>query len=99
MQAGAGGCEKLKIPVESPRVEKEIVIKETEIQDRLFSALTGMNKKVKKAKEPDVKPPEDKMPDAAQRTLLSTTSGRACCFVKIGCALLFDTVAAYGLLK
>ena len=48
------------------QVEKEIVKLEAERQDRLLSALTEMNKKIKKAKEPDVIPPEDKMPDAAQ---------------------------------
>ena len=77
-------------------VEKEIVKKDVEIQDSLFSEVS---KKIKKAKELDVKPPEDKMPNTAQRALLSTTSGRVCRFVKIGCVLLFDTAAAYGLFK
>ena len=48
------------------KVEQEVVKRDGEIRDRMFSALTEMNKKTKKAKEQNVKPPEDKKPDAAQ---------------------------------
>ena len=39
------------------------------------------------------------MPEAAENAHRLTVTGRVCRYVKIGCALVFDAVAAYGLFK
>ena len=44
-------------------------------------------------------PQEDKMPDTVQNALRYTTSARVCRYIKIGCASVFDTVAAYALFE
>ena len=44
-------------------------------------------------------PTEEKMPEAAENAHRLTVTGRVCRYVKIGCALVFDAVAAYGLFK
>ena len=96
-------CEQAQVDVErfqlKANVEKEIAKKDAELQVKLFSAVKEMSEKVNGMKEQDTTSPEDKMPDAAQNALRYTTSARVCRFIKIGCALVFDTVAAYALFK
>ena len=83
--------------------EEKIVKKDAEIQDiqaKFYSAFKEMKEKVERMKEKDTTPhaQEDKMPDAATRNVLRcTTSARRSRYVKIGCALVFDSVslAAY----
>ena len=59
-----------------------------------------MKEKVKRMEVKDETPPEEKMPDAATiNALRYTTSATVCRFINIGCALVFDAVAAYGLFK
>ena len=81
------------------KAEKEIAKSDAHIHARLFSALTDTNEKMKKAKGEDLKPAKQKIPEAARRTLLSTTGGQARRYIKIGCAFFLDAVAAYGLFK
>ena len=98
-------CEQAKADIErfqlKAKMEKEIVKKDAEIQAKLFSAVREMNERVKGMKEQDTTPhaQEDKMPDAVQNALRYTTSARVCRYIKIGCALVFDIVAAYALFK
>ncbi|XP_078364023.1 uncharacterized protein LOC144648283 [Oculina patagonica] len=98
-------CEQAKADIErfqlKAKVEKEILKKDAEIQMKLFSAVREMNDKVKTMKEQDtaLHAEEDKMPDAAQNALRYTTSYRVCRYIKIGCGLVLDTVAAYALFK
>ena len=42
-------------------------------------------------------PTKEKMPEAAENAHRLAVTGRVCRYVKIGCALVFDAVAAYGL--
>ncbi len=98
-------CEQAKADVETfqlkAKVEKEILKKDAEIQIKLFSVVREMNDKLKRMKEQDTTPhaQEDKMPDAAQNALRYTTSYRVCRYIKIGCGLVLETVAAYALFK
>ncbi len=98
-------CEQANADVErfqlKATVEREILKKDAEMQMKLFSAVREMNDKVKRMKEQDTAPhaQEDKMPDAAQNALRYTTSYRVCRYIKIGCGLVLDTVAAYALFK
>lgn len=82
--------------------EKETVEKDAEIQAKFYSAFKEMKEKVERMKEKDMTPHAQvvKMPDAATRNALwYTTSARVCRYVKIGCALVFDSVAAYVFFK
>lgn len=85
------------------KAEKDIVRKDAETQAKLYSAVKEMNEKIERSKEQDkYKTPhaqEDKIPDAAQNALKYTTSARVCRYIKIGCALVFDSVVAYALFK
>ena len=97
-------CEQAKADIKrfelKAKQEKEIVKREAEVQAKLYSAFREMNEKVKKlSKEKEVTPLENRMPDAVQNALRYTKSARVCRFIKIGCALVFDTVAAYALFK
>ena len=96
-------CEQAKANIErfqlKAKVEKELVKKDAEIQAKLYSAVKELNEKVKKMKENDttVHAQEDRMPESTQNALRYTTSARVCRYIKIGCALVFDSVAAYAL--
>ena len=78
------------------KMEKETVKKDAEIQATPFSALTEKNNNMKKTKEKDASPSQDKMSEAGKSALRCTTSGRVCRFIRIGCALMFT---AYQLFK
>lgn len=89
-------CEQARTDIKT----KEIVKKDADVQPKLFSALSEMNEKVKRMEEKDatITPLEGKLPDAAtQNALRYTTSAQVRRYIKIGCALIFDTVAAYAL--
>ena len=98
-------CEQAKADMEwfklKAEAEKDIVKKDAEIQAKLYSAVKEMNEKVKRMEEKDTTAhaQEDKIPDAAQNSLRYTTSARVCRYLKIGCALVLDSVAAYTLFK
>ena len=96
-------CEQAKANIEGfqlkAKVEKEFVKKDAEIQAKLYSAVKELNEKVKKMKENDttVHAQEDRMPESTQNALRYTTSARVGRYIKTGCALVFDSVAAYAL--
>ena len=94
-------CEQAKANIErfqlKAKVEKELVKKDAEIQAKLYSAVKELNEKVKKMKEDTVHAQEERVPEAARNALRYTTSARVCRYIKIGCALVFDSVAAYAL--
>ena len=96
-------CEQAKANIErfqlKAKVEKELVRKDAEIQAKLYSAVKELNEKVKKMKENDttVHAQENRLPEAARNASRYTTSARVCRYIKIGCALVFDSVAAYAL--
>ena len=96
-------CEQAKANIErfqlKAKVEKELVRKDAEIQAKLYSAVKELNEKVKKMKENDttVHAQEGRVPESTQNALRYTTSARVCRYIKIGCALVFDSVAAYAL--
>lgn len=98
-------CEQAQTDIEwfklKAEAEKEIAKKEAEIQAKLCSAVKEMDEKVKRIKEQDTTPhaQEDRMPEVAQNALRYTTSARVCRCIKIGCALVFDSVADYALFK
>ena len=80
--------------------EMDIAKKDAKIQAKLFSSLKEITEKVKRMEtKDDTQPSDEKMPDAARNALRYTTSARVCRYFKIGCALVFDAVAAYGLFK
>ena len=82
--------------------ERKIVKKDAKIQAKLYSAVKEMKERVERIKEEDATPHarEDKMPDAATKNVLRyTISDRVGRYMKIGCALVFDSVAAYVLFK
>ena len=83
------------------QAEREIARKDAEIQAKLFSELQEIKHKMKKMEiKEDETPPEEKKPDAATRNALRYTTGaRVCRFIKIGCVMVLDAVAAYGLFK
>ena len=94
-------CEQAKANIErfqlKAKVEKELVKKDAEIQAKLYSAVKELNEKVKKMKEDTVHAQEERVPEAARNALRYTTSARVYRYIKIGCALVFDSVAAYAL--
>lgn len=83
------------------KVEKELVKKDAAVQAKLYSAVKELNEKVKKMKENDttVHAQEDRVPEAARNASKYTTSARVCRYIKIGCALIFDSLVAYALFK
>ena len=83
------------------QAEREIARKDAEIQAKLFSELQEIKHKMKRMEiKEDETPPEEKTPDAATRNALRYTTGaRVCRFIKIGCVMVLDAVAAYGLFK
>ena len=98
-------CEQAKANIEKfqlrAKVGKELIKKDAEIQAKLYSAVKELNEKVKKMKENDttVHAQEDRVPEAARNASRYTTSARVCRYIKLGCALVFDSVAAYALFK
>ena len=96
-------CEQAKANIEGfqlkAKVEKELVRKDAEMQAKLYAAVKALNEKVKKMKENDttVQVQEDRVPEAAPNASRYTTSARVCRYIKIGCVLVFDSVAAYAL--
>ena len=58
-----------------------------------------MNEKMKRIKETVATKHEEKMPDGTKNALRYTTSAIVYRYIKIGCAWVFDTVAAYALFK
>ena len=82
------------------QAEREIARKDAQIQAKLFSELQEMKAKLKKMETKDETPQEEEGPDAATRNALRYTTGaRVCRFIKIGCIMVLDAVAAYGLFK
>ena len=83
------------------QAERQIARKDAEIQAKLFSELQEIKQKMKRIEiKEDETPPEEKTPDAATRNALRYTTGaRVCRFIKIGCVIVLDAVAAYGLFK
>ena len=83
--------------------EKEIVKRDGLIQAKLYSSIKEMSEKLKRMEVKDqTRPAEEKMPtipEEAKNALRYTVTGRLCRYVKIGCVLVFDAVAAYGLFK
>ena len=97
-------CEQAKADIDrfqlKAKVEKEIVKKDAEMQAKLYSVVEELNEKMKKMKEKDTKDAqEDRVLEAERNALRYTTSARVCHYIKIGCALVFDSVAAYVLFK
>ena len=80
--------------------EKEIAKRDGEIKSQLYSSVKEMSDKLKRMEvKEEAHSAEEKMPEAAKNALRFTVTGRLCRYVKIGCALVFDAVAAYGLFK
>ena len=98
-------CEQAKANIErfqlKAKVDKELVEKNAEIQAKLYLAVKELNEKVKKMKQNDttVHAQEDRVPEAARNASRYTTRARWCRYIKISCALVFDSVAAYALFK
>ena len=93
-------CEKAKTDIEwfklKAETKRDIVKKDAEIQAKLYSAVKEMNEKVKKIKEKDTTAHAqgDKI-DAVQNAL----STRVCRYIKIGCAFVVESLAAYALIE
>lgn len=84
--------------------EKQIVKRDGELQAKLYSSIKEMNDKLKRMEvKEETRPAEEKvpstMPEQARNALRYTVTGRLCRYVKIGCVLVFDAVAAYGLFE
>ena len=77
--------------------DKELLKREAAVRAKLYSSVLEM--KVRPIKEEPTCSSEEKMPEAAENAQRLTVTGRVCRYVKIGCALVFDAVAAYGLFK
>ena len=97
-------CEQAQADIKRFQLEaderREIVKRDAEVQAKLYSAFKEMNERVKKLPEgKDATLRDGRIPDAVQNALRYTTSARVCRYIKIGCALVFDTVAAYALFK
>ena len=81
--------------------DKELLKRDAAVRAKLYSSVTEMKEKLNRMdiKEEPTCPIEEKMPEAAENAQRLTVTGRVCRYVKIGCALVFDAVAAYGLFK
>ena len=77
--------------------DKEILKRDAAVRAKLYSAVQEM--KVLPIKEEPTCLSEKKMPEAAENAQRLTVTGRVCRYVKIGCALVFDVVAGYGLFR
>ena len=81
--------------------EKEMLKRDSALRAKLYSSFMEKKEKVNRmdVKEELTCPTEGKMPEAAENAHRPTVTGRVCHYVRIGCALLFDAVAAYGLFQ
>ena len=77
--------------------DKELLKKDAAVRAKLYSAVQEM--KVLPIKKEPTCSSEEKMPEAAENAQRLTVTGRVCRYVKIGCALVFDVVAGYGLFR
>ena len=77
--------------------DKELLKRDAAVRAKLFSSVLAM--KVRPIREEPRCSSEEKMPEAAENAQRLTFTGRVCRYVKIGCALVFDAVAAYGVFK
>ena len=77
--------------------DRELLKREAAVRAKLYSSVLQM--KVRPIKEEPTCSSEEKMPEAAENAQRLTVTGRVCRYVKIGCALVFDAVAAYGLFR
>ena len=77
--------------------DKELLKRDAAVRAKLFSSVLAM--KLRPIKEEPICSSEEKMPEAAENAQRLTFTGRVCRYVKIGCALVFDVVAAYGVFK
>ena len=75
--------------------DKELLKRDAAVRAKLFSSVLAM--KLRPIKEEPTS--EEKMSEAAENAQRLTFTGRVCRYVKIGCALVFDAVAAYGVFK
>ena len=81
--------------------DKELLKRDAAVRTKLYSSVTEMKEKLNRMdiKEEPTCPIEEKMPEAAENAHRLTVTGRVCRYVRIGCALVFDAVAAYTLFK
>ena len=77
--------------------DKELLKRDAAVRAKLFSSVLAM--KLRPIKEEPRCSSEEKMPEAAENAQRLTVTGRVCRYVRIGCALEFDAVAAYTLFK
>ena len=77
--------------------DKELLKRDAAVRAKLFSSVLAM--KLRPIKEEPTCSSEEKMPEAAENAQRLTFTGRVCRYVKIGCALVFDAVTAYGVFK
>ena len=94
-------CYKAKKDVQRFRLkaeaDKELLKRDAAVRAKLYSSVLAM--KVRPIREEPRCSSEEKMPEAAENAQRLTVTGRVCRYVKIGCAFVFDAVAAYGLLR
>ena len=97
-------CQRAKQDVERIQLEaqakKEIAKRDAVFQANLYFAvqeMTGKRKRMKVREETTAA--DEKGPEPARNTERDTLTGRVCRYVKIGCSLVFDAVAVYGLFK
>ena len=76
-----------------------IVKKELMREARLLARLTEMNRELKKLEEKDEAPLKTEASDAAKISVKYSTAYQVTRFVKMGCLLVLDSVAAYTLYK
>ena len=81
--------------------DKELLKRDAAVRAKLYSSVTEMKEKLNRMdiKEEPTCPIEEKMPEAAENAHRLTVTGRVRRYVRIGCALVFDAVAAYTLFK
>ena len=97
-------CQRAKQDVERIQLEaqakKEIAKRDAVFQANLCFAvqeMTGKRKRMKVREETTAA--DEKGPEPTRNAERDTWTGRVCRYVKIGCSLVFDAVAVYGLFK
>ncbi|RMX49212.1 hypothetical protein pdam_00005849 [Pocillopora damicornis] len=97
-------CQRAKQDVERIQLEaqakKEIAKRDAVFQANLYFAvqeMTGKRKRMKVREETTAA--DEKGPEPTRNAERDTLTGRVCRYVKIGCSLVFDAVAVYGLFK
>ena len=83
--------------------DKQIVKRDRDIKLKFYSSFQEVNHKLKR-EEIKEKPnlDEERLPimlEDTRRTSQYTITGRVCHYVKIGCVLVVDALAAYGMFK